>query len=355
MLALVLTASISFALCTILLQILIKNATSLRLIDEPGGRKHHQAPTPLVGGLAIGASAFSAILWPEVMTSNLIWFWPALFVLLITGLYDDRHELSPKKRLITQIVASLIMAVLADVSITSLGDIYGIGPIQLIALSIPVTIFAVLSAINAFNMIDGLDGLAGGLAFIPLTILSAIAAKAELWPQAILSGAFAAALFSFLLINYRFPWTSRAKAFLGDTGSTTLGFAIAWLLVSSSESSLISPVTALYLIAIPLLDTAAVMFRRKINGRPLMEPGRDHLHHILRQSGLSVTSTVTAIHSIALLLAAIGLTLSALRIPEFISFGGFCMLLLVFVWFTSKRNDAIASGMLKPMQQDSLG
>lgn len=343
MLSLALTACISFALCTILLQLLIKNATSLRLIDEPGGRKHHQAPTPLVGGLAIGSSAFSAIAWPEVMTSNLIWFWPALFALMITGLNDDRHELSPKRRLIMQIAASLIMALLADISITRLGDIFGSGPITLITLSIPITIFAVVTAINAFNMSDGLDGLAGGLALIPLMIITALAAKEEQWPQAILGGAFAAALISFLLINYRFPWTSRAKAFLGDTGSTALGFVIAWLLISSSEALLISPVTALYLIAVPLLDTATVMFRRKINGRKLMAPDRDHLHHILRRSGLSVTATVAVIHSIALLLAATGLALSFLRIPEFVSFGLFCMLLVVFAGTTTQRDHSAAS------------
>ncbi|MBD2859280.1 undecaprenyl/decaprenyl-phosphate alpha-N-acetylglucosaminyl 1-phosphate transferase [Spongiibacter sp. KMU-158] len=332
---------IAFSLCSLLLKGLIRFAPDLKLMDTPGGRKQHLESTPLVGGLAISLSLTTVLLWPEFRNSQLVWLAPPLLILILIGLHDDRNDSSPRFRFFAQILAAVFTILGTGTAITHLGDLFGQGLVSLGLLSIPVTVFAILSAINAFNMSDGLDGLAGGLTLIPLIILTSLAAKHGLFAEATLGCTLSSATVAFLLVNYRFPWTNRAQTFLGDTGSMVLGFCVAWLLISLSESGAISPVTALYLIAFPLIDTAAVLVRRKLADRPLTSPGRDHFHHILRNADFSVRQTVAIIHTAALLMAGVGLSLSKLGVNELSAFLIFICVLGFFVWLNLPKSRSV--------------
>jgi UDP-GlcNAc:undecaprenyl-phosphate GlcNAc-1-phosphate transferase len=332
-----------FIVCTFLMLILIRMAPALRLMDSPGGRRQHKQATPLVGGISIGLSAFALLIWPEVLYASvswLSWFWPPLLLLMIIGVLDDRLDISANIRLLSQVVASFMMIFGAGVELTNIGNVIGTGPLFLGVLAIPVTVFAVTSSINAFNMMDGLDGLAGGLSLIPLVAFTVISLNAELPELATLGGAFSVSCMAFMAFNYRFPWLGRARVFLGDTGSMILGFTIAWLAIGVSEAGAISAVTVLYLIAIPLFDTAAVIVRRQLSGRKVTNPGRDHVHHILRGAGLSVNVSVAVIHLAGVFGALIGLSLSYAGVAESTALAVFVVMLGLYIMATRSPESA---------------
>lgn len=318
--------------------ILMPHAEQLGLIDAPGGRKRHLAPTPLVGGLAIAIGSLSLLTWPPIYNSGLVWIWPAMAILAAIGIFDDRRELPAKIRISAQIGASLVLIFGASLSLTSIGNLFGTGVIGLGSLGIALTVFATISSINAFNMADGLDGLASGLALIPMVIVSILLGTNGFTIEATIAAGFSAAIAIFMLLNYRFPWNKRARTFLGDTGSTVLGFITATFVIFASERELIKPVTALFLIAIPLLDIASVTTTRLLQKRSPFSPGRDHLHHILREKGASVRDTVIYIHSISLCLACTGLFLDHWLISEVACFSTFAAILISHVFTTTRIN-----------------
>jgi UDP-GlcNAc:undecaprenyl-phosphate GlcNAc-1-phosphate transferase len=181
--------------------------------------------------------------------------------------------------------------------------------------------------INAFNMIDGLDGLSGSIALIALGGLAFLAEQGGFAEEhAVLLIVFGAVL-GFLLLNFRFPGRERARVFLGDSGSSWLGFVMAWFFIELSQSNAATglqrayaPVTAIWLFALPLLDTTYVMIRRARLGEGIFEPDRRHLHHLFLRSGFSVRQTWSAMTGAALLFALIGICAELLAWPEWAMF-----------------------------------
>ena len=157
------TAGAAIALGTALLTFaLARVAPRLHLIDKPGGRKEHAAPTPAVGGLAIVATlGVGQLLMPQPLV-------PFSYVLgavivAVVALADDLFQLSAAPRLLAQIAAALVMIYGASVVLRTVGDLVGWRPLGLWALAVPLTVFATAAVINATNMIDGVDGLAGSI------------------------------------------------------------------------------------------------------------------------------------------------------------------------------------------------
>jgi UDP-GlcNAc:undecaprenyl-phosphate GlcNAc-1-phosphate transferase len=154
----------------------------------------------------------------------------------------------------------------------------------------------------------------------------------------ILSSLIIAATIPYLLMNLGFLGRER-KVFMGDAGSMLIGFTVIWMLVSisqptgadSSEGG-VRPVTALWIIAIPLMDMAAIMLRRIKRGVSPFEPDREHLHHIFQRLGFTTLQTTFSIFLIAAVFAAIGVIADFLRVPDFIMFYGF--LGLFFAYYT---------------------
>ena len=129
----------------------------------------------------------------------------------------------------------------------------------------------------------------------------------------------------FLYLNLQFPWRSRAQVFMGNAGSMFLGLTLAFLLVSLSqgENRAMAPVTALWLLAIPLIDTVSMMLRRSINGRSPFAADREHYHHILVHAGFTVSQALLVIIGLASALAGIGLIGLYLDVPERVLFYAF--------------------------------
>ena len=166
----------------------------------------------------------------------------------------------------------------------------------LFLLSIPLTIVGMVGVINAVNMTDGVDGLAGGLATLTFGALAFLTYPSD--PQVALQLiAFVAVLLGFLVFNSRFFGRKKAALFMGDSGSIFIGFALSWYLIQLSQgaSAVIKPVDALWLIAVPLLDTMTIMARRMRHGRSPFSADREHLHHILMLAGFGANRTVLII------------------------------------------------------------
>jgi UDP-GlcNAc:undecaprenyl-phosphate GlcNAc-1-phosphate transferase len=264
-------------------------AESVGLIDRPGGRKMHVGEVPVIGGLAMMAGLVVGCMSPQVSLPGFPYFVSSLLVLVFVGALDDRYDLPASVRFLAQACAALLMTTGGDVLVRDLGTVFFNGVWQLGWFSVPFTLLIVLSAINAINMFDGSDGIAGVQALIGLIfyLLACILSGAQEYMYFIL--VLMGCTFGFLLSNWPSRRTASMRSFMGDAGSTMLGFALAWLSVEVSQapSRAITPVAILWVFALPIFDFFSSMVRRVIDGRSPFHGDSDHLHHILRRMGYS--------------------------------------------------------------------
>lgn len=317
-------------------------ARFLKLLDQPGGRKMHKTATPMVGGLAM----FCGILAATPFNSqypHLLPFTIASSLLVMVGFLDDRHDIRKRVRIIAQLVAAFIMIEWAGLRIDSLGNLFGSGPILLGGLATPFTLFATLGVINAVNMMDGADGLAGGLSLVACVFLAGIALVGGRAVDAQILFGFVFCLAAFMLFNYRFPGRTRARIFMGDAGSTFLGFVICWFSISLTQGNdaVMAPITAVWLLAIPVLDILAVTIRRLASGRSPLSADREHIHHVLQRQGLTITQSVNRLISVAILAAAAATFLHWLLFAsESILFMGFIAWVALHIFSTQRQTAA---------------
>ncbi len=200
-----------------------------------------------------------------------------IFQLLM--LLDDLFGLSQISRLIIQSSASLGVILLSGEYITNIGFNVLNWDGQLGSFGIIFTIFAVTGIINAFNMIDGINGLCSGVALVVFVCLSFLGADSTMsYGNPIIISSLA----GFLVYNLGL-FGKKRSVFLGDNGSNFLGFLVAWSCItySSTDVALMSPVAALWLVAIPLWDCVGMIAGRFASGRAAFEADRNHIHHIL--------------------------------------------------------------------------
>ena len=305
-----------------------KVARKIGLVDKPTGRKLHTGNTPLVGGVAICISIVHYIYsHPDMITHD------NLFMLCICGLtavgaLDDRFDLSVRIRMSVQALISIVMIYFANAELLTLGNLLGFGSIKLGLFGSLVTVLAVLGCINAFNMVDGIDGLLGGLSMVTFACIGMLLFLSGEQSLSYLCLLLVVCMLPYIIMNLGLIGRER-KVFMGDAGSMMIGFIVIWLLIGASQTEgnpLIRPVTALWLIAVPLMDMAAIMIRRVKQGKSPFKPDREHLHHICQRLGCSPVQTLLLICFIASLFAGIGMLGELLLIPEYIMFYGFVIL-----------------------------
>jgi UDP-GlcNAc:undecaprenyl-phosphate GlcNAc-1-phosphate transferase len=177
-------------------------------------------------------------------------------------------------------------------------------------------------------MADGADGLAAGVslvAFVYLALCALLAGKFVSFQMLVTVIAVVAA---FWVMNMRFPWQAHAKVFLGDSGSMMLGMLLTWLSIEVAQGGRTpSPITAVWFLAVPLLDMGVVIGRRIGRGHSPFKAARDHLHHVVIAAGLAPGTAVLLIHAIAVALAAIAFVAWRAGVPDFVMFYGFLVLL----------------------------
>jgi UDP-GlcNAc:undecaprenyl-phosphate GlcNAc-1-phosphate transferase len=280
------------------------------------------------------AFTFCLLILDDVSFSRFGSFLAATALLIVVGLIDDLRELPWYIRFATQIIAALIMTLGGGVVVEDLGAITGHGSVKLGIWAIPFTVFATVGLINALNMLDGLDGLAGGISLIAFSLLAFVAMAGGQVVDGSILILLACIVGAFLLFNLRLPWRGRALAFMGDAGSTFLGFALAWFVISLSqgEGRAMTPVTALWILALPIVDTVSLLIRRMLAGRSPFAADRAHLHHILLLAGHSVNNTNIILWSVALILGSLGVLALYQNIAEHILFYGLLGLSLLYLW-----------------------
>ncbi len=254
------------------------------------------------------------------------------------GAIDDKYDVDYRVRLVVQILISCTMIFAAGLSLKSLGHIFFSYEVDLGPLGYIVTILAVLGAINAFNMVDGIDGLLGGLTMVTFGALAYIHYGDGQLPLARFCLLMMIVVVPYICLNLGFPFGGRKKVFMGDAGSMLIGFTVIWVLLQGTQGprAQMNPVTALWLIAIPLMDMTCIMVRRIRKGVSPFKPDREHLHHICLRAGLSSHQALVVICGTATLLAVMGIALEYDAIPEWISL---LLFALVFVLYYQLLNN----------------
>lgn len=340
-----LRALLAMFMVAALIPLLRPLAVRIGLTDHPGGRKQHDAPTAMHGGLCILiAMVFGAVLFRDLSSIAMVSFYFAGGLLLLIGVIDDRYDLDWKFRIGAQVLAAVVMAVIGGVSVQQLADVVGIPGLTLHWLAIPVTVFVVVGMINALNMCDGVDGLAGGQALVSILLFACFALYAGNIPTAERLMTAVGAIIGFLYWNMRRPGLPRAAVFLGDAGSMVLGFVIAWTAVRLSQNPAhpVSPVLGPWTIALPLIDCVSLIFRRWRQGKSPFAADRDHLHHLLLDAGYTPTAIVIGAMLVSATLGLAAATALKLGIYRPLLVLIFLALIAVHYRLTADRERAVA-------------
>ena len=259
----------------------------------------------------------------------------ALIIVIMT--IDDLYSIRASLRLFFQSIIAITMIVLSGETISNLGNLLGYGDIIMSKpISIIFTVFCTVGIMNAFNMSDGLNGICASFGLIPLIFIGF--SGPVHYGTIILMGV----LLGFLA--YNLGWLGKKRrAFLGDSGSNSIGFAVAVLCIYysqgySASGYIINPVTSLWLVAIPLLDCLGVIISRAIKGVMPFRPGRDHFHHKLLDLGFSPKQILLIFIFLSITLCSIGFILESIYADkEYISFGLFIIFSIIFYTFTRRK------------------
>jgi len=296
-----------------------KLAFRLGAVDKPDARKVHHVIMPRLGGLAIYIGFMVAVLTCMNITKDVVGILLGGTIILLVGIFDDIYQLSARVKLLGQIAAAMVL-ILFDIRIEWLNNPMG-GYFYLDYLSIPLTVFWVVSFTNVVNLMDGLDGLAAGVSAIASVTIILVALQQGFYPVAIITAALAGGTIGFMRYNF-----NPATIFMGDTGSLFIGYMLAAISIfgavkSAATIALIVPAIAL---GLPIMDTAFAIARRYINGKPIFQPDKGHLHHRLLALGFSQRQAVMLMY-----LISAGLCLSAVLFTEID--GIYAILLLVII------------------------
>lgn len=292
------------------------------LLAHPGPRRNHEGAVPVVGGLAMGVAflACYTLTAPSSVFSPLLA--AAVAVTLAGGVLDDRHEVGSLSKFGFQIAAAAMLALGGDTLLIHLGHLMSAELFTLGRWAAPLTVFALVGVMNAMNMADGLDGLAGGIAVAACLNFGFAASLAGHAAEFTVICVAVGAAVGFLYFNARSPWRRQATVFMGDTGSLLLGLLLGWLAVhlAMDEHPALAPITAVWILALPIGDTVTLLIRRALHGRNPFHADRQHLHHIVLALGLSPGQTVAAVVALSFALGAAGLAAEAAKVPEYVMF-----------------------------------
>ena len=299
----ILSFIVAFILAFAFTPLVKRLAKKIGAIDVPkDNRRMHKKAIPLIGGLAIFLGFTSSALLFTPIDTKLIALLCGALIMVILGVFDDRFALPAKLKLLVQIGAALIPVCMGVRIERIIIPFIESGGIEFGWLSYPITIFWIVALTNAVNLIDGLDGLAAGVSAIASFSVFCVALMQGDFQMAILTAALLGSCFGFLPFNF-----NPASIFMGDTGSTFLGFTMATLSVMGvfKIHAITSFVVPFIAFGIPIFDTSFAILRRVKNGKPIMSPDRGHLHHKLIDMGFNQRQAVSIIYAICFILGAV--------------------------------------------------
>lgn len=310
-----------------------KLAFKIGAVDKPDNRKVHKKIMPRLGGLAIYIAFMIGTIASLEITKDILGILIGATVIVVVGVLDDKYQLPAKVKLLGQILAACIL-VAFGIRIEWVNNPFG-GYYYLEYLSIPLTIFWVISFTNVTNLIDGLDGLAAGVGAIASITVILVSVQFGYYHVAMLTAALAGGIIGFIRYNF-----NPATIFMGDTGSMFIGYMLAAISVygavkTAATVALIVPAIAL---GLPIMDTAFAIMRRYSNGRPIFQPDKGHIHHRLLAMGMNQKQAVLLMYAITAALC-IGAVLWA-------EFDGFYAALIIAVIITAVAVGAKKIGIL---------
>ena len=290
----------------------VKNlAIRVKAVDVPkDGRRMHDHPIPRMGGLAIFLGFLLSVLLFLELTPQMRGMLLGAVIIVVLGIFDDIYSLPTMFKFVVQIVAALV-AVLSGNVIEAVSnpnvfsaDLYW----ELGWLSIPVTVIWIVAITNAVNLIDGLDGLACGVSTISSMTLLVIALVVSEADVAILMAALAGGCLGFLPYNM-----NPAKIFMGDTGSTFLGYILAVVSIQGLFKfyTIISFAVPFLMLGLPIFDTCFAFIRRIAHGQSPMHADRSHVHHRLIDMGFSQKQAVAVLYIISAILGLSAVVLTS--------------------------------------------
>ncbi len=303
---------LSFAISYLLTPVVRSGASALDVVDIPSSRKVHVHPTPLMGGLAIYIAFTCSIFANFIFIPQIKGILIGSTIVVVIGVIDDVVGVGARTKLAAQLVATAI--------VMASGVSLGLIPRAWIGSTLvngALTIIWIIGITNAMNFFDGMDGLAPGLAAVISFFLGILAFQTHQPYLGWLAIAIFGASVGFMPYNFRF--NGPATIFLGDTGSTFLGFALACLAVLGEwahQNHIVSISAPLLIFSVLIFDmfhtTVARFYTGKISTiREWLEyTGKDHLHHRLAEV---LDNPRQSVLFILLLSFCLGLTSTVLR------------------------------------------
>lgn len=313
------TLGVSFIVAIITTPIVKQLAQRVGAVDDPKkdkdpGRRVHTHPIPRMGGLAIFLGFLLSVLIFVPLSGQVKGMLLGAVIIVVLGIFDDIYDLRAMFKFGVQIIAALV-AVLSGNEIVTLSNpnIFSANPYwDLGWLAIPVSVLWIVAITNAVNLIDGLDGLACGVSTISsmtLLVITLVAPDIVSPTVPLMVAALVGGCLGFLPYNL-----NPAKIFMGDTGSTFLGFALGVISIQGvfKLHIAISFVVPFLMLGLPIFDTAFAFIRRIAHGQSPMHPDRSHVHHRLMDMGFSQKQTVAILYIISAVLglSAVVLTTS---------------------------------------------
>ncbi len=327
----VVSLTLSFISTPIISRVAFKNG----IVDQPGERKVHHEPKPLMGGLAIFLAFVTTMLIFIPVTTQTLSILLGGTIVLIVGIVDDIHNIKPLVKLTGQVAAAVVLVSFNLHSYSVILDFIG-------RFYIPEFVTAgllicwIVFIINAFNLIDGLDGLAGGTAVI---VALALALVALLQNNLMLLGVLIigiGACLGFLPYNVH-----RAKIFMGDAGSMMLGFflVVMHLFVVTTPFSVSLVLATVFIFIYPILDVTYAIYRRLRNKGSIFNGDQGHIHHILLRIGFTVRQAVFILWLMNLVFAGTGIFLLRLTFNPWVllTLGAFTLAAVAYFFYYLNR------------------
>lgn len=283
----------SLAISILSIPSIVTVARTKKLFDKPQGRKPRRKEVPTLGGLAIFAGTIiSLTLFSDVFQfPELPYIIAGSVILFFIGIKDDILIIAPWWKLSGQVLAAMIISILAGLQITSINMFHWMSEPGH-TLAILITILIIVFIINSFNLIDGIDGLASGIGICSSLVLGWIFIQSGLMYYALLSFIYCGSLLGFFYYNV---FSRKNKILMGDTGSLMVGFISSILVIkfigldnpSMAGVHIVAPQSlALAIFIIPVADMTKVIMTRLSIGRSPFKPDRLHIHYRLLDLGL---------------------------------------------------------------------
>lgn len=293
---------LAFIISVIIMPVIIKYAKKHKIVDQPCKRKVHKKPIPLLGGLGILIAFIIPLFIFTTINLKTVMIVLCLCSITLLGILDDIYDIKANRKLAVQLICSGV-AVISGVRI-DLGEFVFSNSIVAETIDVIISFLWIVGIINAINLIDGLDGLAAGVSFISAIGFLVVGIMVNDRFIIMMSSLLAGAVLGFLFYNF-YP----AKIFMGDAGSTLLGFSLAIISLhvpkySVNKASLYVPILIL---AVPIFETGVSILRRSLKKRNIFEADRGHTHYKLMDMGFSQKGTVGIIYLVSLFSVILGL------------------------------------------------